>query len=734
MTTIKSHENVGMSTYLYRTGRWAFLRRRYVLGFWVVVAIGMVAFSVVAGGKTVDDYTVPGQSKEAAELLKERLPAYSGGQTLVVFAAKGPHRVTDGQHRAAIEDSVRNLMGSQQVAVVADPFQTKAISPDGRVALASVHWKVAAGRVDGAALNGLKDAAKLAIKAGLQVEFGGEVYPGSRLEVSETPEIIGIAIGFIILLVTFGALVAAGLPILTAIIGVLISLMGITALTTVTDIASPTISLALMLGLACGIDYALFILSRYRTYLMQNIEAEEAASLAVGTAGSSVVFAALTVIVALCGLAVVGVSFLTVMGLCAAAAVLVALLVAITLLPALLGFAGDKVTKFLTPIFHPDRPERVALIAATEPHRTMGAAWARFVVRFRIPLLILGIAVMAVIALPASQMTLGLPSGKDQPAGNTAHKAYDLVERSFGAGFNGPLVLVVDNSRAGDPRQAVGAIAATLQRDPGVAAVSPGPSGNGVAVLQVIPKTGPDASATSDLVHRIRDNHDIENSSHTAILVGGLTAQNMDTSDRLADALPMFSVVVAGLALILLTIAFRAVAVPITSIIGFMLSVLAAFGAQVAVFQWGWLADLLKVTPGQTVSFLPIIVLAVIFGLSSDYEVFVVSRIKEVFTKTDEAVGAVERGTGLSARVVTAALVMFFVFVAFISTTDPVVKAIAFSLAVGVFLDAFVVRLTLVPAIMAVTGNKFWSRSKWFDRYVPDLDIEGERLERRHAV
>jgi putative drug exporter of the RND superfamily len=735
MTTTKSHENVGMSTYLYRMGRWAFLRRRFVLGFWAVVAIGMVALSIVAGGKTVDDYTVPGQSKEAAQLLKEKLPAYSGGQTLVVFAAKEPHRVTGGRARAAIEDSVRNLMGSQQVAVVADPFQTKAISPDGRVALASVHWKVAAGRVDDPALSGVKDAVKPAINAGLQVEFGGEVYPGSRLEVSEIPEIIGIAIGFIILLVTFGALVAAGLPILTAIIGVLISLMGITALTAVTDIASPTISLALMLGLACGIDYALFILSRYRTYLMQNIEAEEAASLAVGTAGSSVVFAALTVIIALCGLAVVGVSFLTVMGLCAAAAVLIALLVAITLLPALLGFAGEKVTKFLTPIFHPDRPERVALIAATEPHRTLGAAWARFVVRFRIPLLILGIAVMAVIALPASQMTLGLPSGKDRPASNTAHKAYDLVERSFGAGFNGPLMLVVDAGQAGEPQQAVGAIAATLQRDPGVAAVSPGPSGNGVAVLQVIPKTGPDASATSDLVRRIRDNHDIENSSHTRILVGGLTAQNMDTSDRLADALPMFFVVVAGLALILLTIAFRAVAVPVTSIIGFMLSVLAAFGAQVAVFQWGWLADPLKVTPGQTVSFLPIIVLAVIFGLSSDYEVFVVSRIKEVFTKTNDAVGAVERGTGLSARVVTAAaLVMFFVFVAFISTTDPVVKAIAFSLAVGVFLDAFVVRLTLVPAVMAVIGNKFWLRSKWFDRYVPDLDIEGEQLEQRHVV
>jgi RND superfamily putative drug exporter len=724
-----------MSTYMYLVGRWAFRQRRYVLAFWFVVAAATVALALVGGGKTVEDYTVPGQSKQAADLLKAKLPEYSGGQTMVVFAAGRSPSVTTDRARAAIEDSVRNLARSPEVTGVADPFQAKAISPDQRVALAPVQWKVAAGRVDDSALTALQDAVRPARAAGLQVEFSGEVYPGSRLQVSEKPELIGIAIGFIILLVTFGALVAAGLPIITAIVGVLISLMGITALTAVTDIASPTISLALMLGLACGIDYALFIGSRYRTYLLNDTDPEEAAALAVGTAGSSVVFAALTVVVALCGLAVANVAFLTVMGLCAAGAVLIALLVAVTLLPALFGFAGGRVTNFLTPFYGPDRPERVALIGATEPHRTMGAAWARFVVRWRIPLLVLGIAVLVVVALPASQLKLGLPSGKDQPATNTSHRAYDLVEHSLGVGFNAPLALVVDTSKAGNPRQAVGAIATALQRDPDVAAVLPGPSGNGAAVLEVIPKTGPDSDETAELVNRIRDNRGLENASHARILVGGLTAQNLDTSRRLGSALPTFFVVVAGLALILLTVAFRAVAVPITSIIGFMLSVLAAFGAEVAAFQWGWLSGVLKVTPGQTVSFLPIIVLAVIFGLSSDYEVFVVSRIKEIFTRTDDAVEAVERGTGLSARVVTAAaLVMFFVFVAFISTTDPIVKAIAFSLSVGVFLDAFVVRLTLVPAIMAVVGNTFWFRSKLFDRVVPDLDIEGEQLERLYEA
>jgi len=268
-----------------------------------------------------------------------------------------------------------------------------------------------------------------------------------------------------------------------------------------------------------------------------------------------------------------------------------------------------------------------------------------------------------------------------------------------------------------------------------VVAAAPAASQNGAAIIQVVPTTGPNDTATADLVNRIRDDRAaIEGDTGATILVGGTTASNIDTSDKLAAALPIFLVVVVGLAFILLTVAFRAALVPITSIVGFLLSVFAALGVQVAIFQWGWGADLLGVTPGETISFLPIIVLAIIFGLSSDYQVFVVSRMKEELTKADDALDAVRSGVGLSARVVTAAaLIMFGVFVAFLAGGDPIIKSVGLTLAVGVFLDAFVVRLTLIPAIMSILGNKMWTHSKWFDSYVPDVDIEGTKLEARES-
>jgi len=352
------------------------------------------------------------------------------------------------------------------------------------------------------------------------------------------------------------------------------------------------------------------------------------------------------------------------------------------------------------------------------------------VVRFRTPLLLGGTAALVVIGLPALGMHLGLPSGASQPESSTSRQAYDLTAEHLGAGFNGPLLVVADVSRAPDPG-AVATIAANIGRQDGVAVAAPAGGDNRTAVIQVIPETGPNDLATADLVRQIRaDRAAIEAGTGATILVGGNTASNIDTSDKLAAALPIFVVVVVGLAFILLTIAFRAALVPLTSIAGFLLSVFAALGVQVAVFQWGWAANLLGITPGETISFLPIILLAIIFGLSSDYEVFVVSRIKEELGSTTDALEAVRNGVGLSARVVTAAaLIMFGVFIAFLAGNDPIIKSIGLSLAVGVFLDAFVVRLTLIPAIMSILGDKMWVHSKWFDRYVPDLDIEGTSLE-----
>src|SRR5260370_88062 len=436
------------------------------------------------------------------------------------------------------------------------------------------------------------------------------------------PELIGLIIAFGIMMPPVGALGAGGMPILGATIGVTPTLMGITAVASVLTIASASTTVALMLGLSCGIDYGLFILSRHRTNLLNGMTPEESVPLAMGTAGSSVVFAALTVIIALCGLTVVGIPFLTVMGLAAAASVTVALLIALTLLPALLGFAGPKVASFT-----------------------------------RLPLL-------------------------------GAH-AERVARRS-----------------AADP--------------------------DGVARIKLIPEPGPGDAATARLVHTIReDRAAMEGQTGAHILVGGTTASNIDVSAKLSAALPIFLIVVVGLAFILLTFAFRTILVPIKSILGFLLSMAAALGAQVAMFQWCWGQHLFGITPSQTISFLPIIMLAIIFGLSSDYEVFVVSRIKEEYTKNGDARRAVQRGTGVSARVVTAAaLIMFSIFVAFMFTNDPTIKAIGFSFAAGVFLDAFVVRLTLVPAVMAIVRSRLWYHPEWFARYIPDPDIEGQRLDR----
>jgi RND superfamily putative drug exporter len=718
-----------VSIYLFRLAQWAFRRRRLVLSLWLVAAVATVVVSVASGGKTNDNFTIPGtESQQAADLLKAKLPALAGGQTQVVFATHGSVKVTDPGPKAGIEAAVANLAKVPQVASVGNPYQAKnAVSHNGQVALGQVQYTAQPADVTDATLADLETAVTPARAAGVQVEYSGSVYPGWRLVPSELPEIIGLAVAFVILLVTFGAFVAAGLPILTAVIGVLITLTGVTAIASVITIASASTTVALMLGLSCGIDYGLFILSRHRNNLLQGRDIEESVGLAAGTAGGSVVFAGLTVMIALCGLSVVGIPFLTVMGLAAAGGVGIALVISLTLLPAMLGFAGQKVTSFISTRLRPGHHEDVAMTAAVTPHRTFGAAWARFVVRFRVPVLISGVALLLLLALPVLDMQLGLPSGSSKPLSDTSRRAYDLTTAAFGPGFNGPLQVVADGVTA---PQTTATMATALGKLPGVVAATPVATTNGIGVIRVIPSTGPSDPVTADLVTSLRDNRSlIEGSSGASVLIGGVTASNIDVSAKLASALPVFLAVVVGLAFVLLTFAFRTILVPIKSIIGFLLSVLAAFGLQVAVFQWGWGEKVFGITKAETISFLPIIMLAIIFGLSSDYEVFVVSRIKEDYTKNGDARLAVERGTGLAARVVTAAaLIMFSIFVAFMFSKDPTIKAIGFSFAAGVFLDAFVVRLTLVPAVLAMVRGKVWYHPQWFAEYVPDPDIEGERL------
>src|ERR1035441_117652 len=548
-----------MSNYLYRLAHFAFRRRRLVLAVWLAAAIAAIVIAQASGGKTNDTFTIPGtEAQNAADALSAKLPAFSGGQSTIVFATiNGSAKVTDPAAKAAIETAMSKLRSVPQVSAVVNPFQGRRVSQSGKVALGQVQWSAKAPDVKNANLDAVKNAMKPVQAAGVQVEYNGSVYPGWRTAISDVPELIGLIIAFGILMITFGAFAAAGMPILGAIIGVVTTLMGITAVASVLTVASASTTVALMLGLSCGIDYGLFILSRHRTNLLNGMTPEESVPLAMGTAGSSVVFAALTVIIALCGLSMVGIPFLTIMGLAAAASVTVALLTALPLLPTMLGFAGLKAAKFARRPRLGARAERVARRSAADPDSPAGARWAGFVVRHRVLVLLGGIAVLGVLAIPAASIQLGLPSGASQPKASTQRQAYDLTTAGFGAGFNGPLLIVAQDVRSPAGTQK---IATALTKLPDVAKVTPVTTQNGIALIKLIPKSGPSDPATATLVHTIRDDRAaIEGQTGAHILVGGTTASNIDVSAKLSAALPIFLIVVVGLAFILLTFAFRTI-------------------------------------------------------------------------------------------------------------------------------------------------------------------------------
>ena len=717
-----------MSTYLYRLARWCFRKKWVVLAVWLVVLIGAGILASASGGKTNDAVTIPGtEAQRAVSVLEAKLPAASGASTQVVFATTSAD-ITGAKYQAAIEAAVKKLTAIKgQVIGATDPYQIKAISPDKHVALGSVAYNVTAPEVTTATLDAVQAAVSQAQAAGVQVEFGGGVYPRDTAGVNS--EAIGILVALIVLLITFGSMVAAGLPIVTAIVGVVTTTFAVTALAAVVDIASSATTVASLLGLSCGIDYALFILSRHRGYLLDGLEPEEATGRSAGTAGSSVVFAGLSVIIALCGLSVVGIPFLTTMGLAAAFTVLVALLISMTLLPAVFGFLGFRAGRFTRiPVLR--RAKVSANVAVQDPEKLAGTRWANWVVKRRVPVTIIGIIVLGVLCIPIAGMKLGLPSAGSNSPTDTSRRAYDLTTAHFGPGYNGTLTVVAENVTTAAP---AAQIAAAMGKLPGVASSSVSVVTNGIALISVVPTTGPNDSATADLVNRIRDDRStLEGTTGATLLVGGLVATNIDVSAKLLDALPIFVITIVILAFLLLTFAFRTILVPIKSIIGFLLSAGAALGAQVAIFQWGWGAKLIGVQPSETLSFLPVILIAIMFGLSSDYEVFVVSRIKEQFTKTGDARRSVITGTGQSARVVTAAaLIMVSIFVSVLLAPEPITKAIGFSFALGVFIDAFIVRLTLVPAVMAIVGSRIWYHPRWYARFVPDPDIEGEKLDEK---
>ncbi|WP_353828832.1 MMPL family transporter [Agromyces sp. SYSU T0242] len=718
-----------MALLLHRIGRFAYRRAWVVIVAWVLALGGLVGAGIGLGGQLQESYSIPGtESQDAIDQLAAVFPETAGAAAKAVVEVPEGDSVENAPYRDAIADLEIELEQVDGVASVLGPFDEYAgdqVSGDARTAYIQVQFDGAVTDVTDAQIEEVLATGELGRDAGMEVAFGGEVFQETTFGLTIT-EAFGVLFAGVVLLVTFGSLLAAGMPLLTALVGVGTAFGGILVVAGFATVSSTAPMLAVMIGLAVGIDYALFILSRHRTQLARGMDPEDSTAEAVATAGGAVVFAGLTVIIALLGLLVVGIPFLSVMGVGAAFAVLVAVLGATTLLPALLGLARGRLAPKPG-----SRAERRAVASDDGGVRTFGRRWVDTVLKAPVVFVLLVVGVLGAAAIPAASLDLNLPGGQGE-AGTSQREAYDMIAEGFGPGYNGPLIVTVDITQTTDIFGDLDAIGERLADVEGVAYVGqglPNPTAD-TAIIQLVPDSAPTDPETKQVVQDIRALEDgVAADFGTPIAVTGYTAVSIDISQRLADALVPFALIVVGLSVILLLIVFRSLFVPVKAALGFLLSAFGAIGLTVAVFQWGWLADLMHIEPGPILSFLPILLMAVLFGLAMDYEVFLVSGMREEYVKTRDPRTAIVHGFQHAARVVTAAaLIMFFVFFAFVPEGSGVIKGIAFALAVGVAFDAFLVRMTLVPAAMALAGRAAWWLPGWLGRLLPDVDIEGEGL------
>ncbi|GEN81355.1 MMPL family transporter [Actinotalea fermentans] len=602
--------------------------------------------------------------------------------------------------------------------------QIRQVSQDGSAAVVTVVFDDATFEVPEEVQQSVLDEFRGASIDDVDIDFTS----GIAMEVPKIlgfGEAVGVLVAAVVLLVMLGTLVAAGLPILTAGIGVAIGALGALAFSGVVDMVSVTPVLGVMLGLAVGIDYSLFILNRHRRQLKQGYDVDESIGLANGTSGNAVVFAGSTVLIALLALNVTGIPFLGLMGTVGAASIAIAVLVAITLTPALLGLLGTRVLR---------RRERAHLetapAPATTPLRPMSTG--RAIVRA-----LVGVAALGLLALPATSLRIGLPDGSSEAKSSTTYQAYRTIEQKFGAGQNGTLLVIADLPAGADENESLAAQAAVASRlfeVPDVAAVAPvATSQDGsLAAFQVVPEEGPNAESTEALVNDLRDMSPLD--GDIPIAVAGQTSGAIDVSAKLAEALPTYLAVVVGLSLIILMLVFRSILVPLIATLGFVLSFFAALGAVVVIYQWGWLGGLFQVhAPGPVLSFLPTVLVGILFGLAMDYQLFLGSGMREAYAHGASPRMAIVQGVRAGRAVVTAAaLIMTSVFGGFIFAESTMIRPIGFALAFGVLVDAFVVRMLVVPSLLHLAGDHAWWLPRWLDRLLPDVDVEGAKLERRH--
>ncbi len=753
-----------------KLARWSTTHRKYVLLGWVLLLVAINVLAQSAGTSYSNNFSLPNSdAQRASDLLKRSFPAQAGDRDTIVFRV-GSGTVRDPAVRARMGAMFARVAKLPHVAAVVSPYagaaSGRAVSADGRIAFATVVFDRKANELDKSAPERVVATAKAAARPGLQVELGGQAIESTEQAGFGISTAVGLLAAIVVLLITFGSLIAMGLPILTALFGLGTGLGVIALFTHVVDTPNFSSELAAMIGLGVGIDYALFILTRFREAYMTPGptfgDARESVVQAMDTAGRAILFAGCTVVIALLGMMLLGVDFLYGVAISASIGVLLVMAASLTLLPALLTFAAKRLTR-------PSRrarrraareagPDGVPASAATAnaPAAGVWMRWSVFVERRPHLIAIAATAFMLLIAAPALALRLGSSDAANDPAKQTTHKAYELLAQGFGPGFDGPLLVVakiphrervthdLDQEFGGagrsksttrvEPAGPEPGVAERLRRAiaaaHGVVAVTPprlNPTGE-VATLSVYPSSSPQEYATTLLVERLREKvvPPVEAATGAKVYVGGVTAGAVDFAKTLGEKLPLFIGVVVLLSALLLLVVFRSLVIPLQAAAMNLLSIGAALGVIVAIFQWGWLGGLLGVSSGPIESFIPVMLFAIVFGLSMDYEVFLVSRIHERWAHTRENSRAVAEGLALTGRVVTAAAtIMVCVFLSFMLGEDRVIKEFGLSLASAVALDALVIRCLLLPAVLHLIGRRTWEIPGWLDRLLPQLNVEG---------
>src|SRR4051794_16089484 len=709
-----------------RLAEWCVRHRRITVLSWIGLLVVCVAAAGATGSTFKSNFSLPkSDSQQAIDLLKKNFPAQSGDSAQIVFHTTGA-TVRAPAIRARMQATLARVARLPHVRGVVSPYGAagaRSVSPDGRTAFATVQFDQRAFQLKKAAVTRVIDTAQSARQPGLQVELGGQAIQQAQRQQNSSSEGIALLAAIVVLLLTFGSVVAMGLPIVTALVALGTGLSLVTVATHIFDTSDFTPALAAMIGLGVGIDYALFIVTRFRAGLRDGLDVREAVVNAMDTSGRAVLFAGATVVIALLGMFALGVSFLYGPAVASSLAVLLTMIASLTLLPAMLSKIGRRVDRWRIPGLGKVKP----------PGTGFWAGWSRLIQRRPWPAAIVSAALLVVLAIPVFSMELGNADAGTDPASTTTRKAYDLLAAGFGPGFNGPLQVVAELPRRGDAA-AVQRLRAAIARQDGVVRVTPpvlNPAGN-TAVLNAFPATPPQSTKTKDLVAKLRDDAipAVEKATGIRAHVGGQTATFEDFSSYLGSKLPLFIGIVVILSALLLMAVFRSVLVPLKAVAMNLLSIGASFGVVVAIFQWGWGADLIGIDKTAPIAaFLPVMVFAIVFGLSMDYEVFLMSRIHEEWVKRRDASEAVAQGVANTGRVITAAAtIMVCVFGSFALGDNLTIKLFGIGLAVAVFLDAFVIRTALVPAIMELLGRSAWWLPRWLDRILPRLSVEPPEL------